>query len=263
VLNKIQNIRRRLNFDAVIKTAGLLLFVGLTLKGYSQEKSIAGIVFDKNGNDRVARVNVINITTGKSVFNNLNGVFNIEAQPGDQLVFKKPDYYQDTIKIDSHLPLAIYLRQISIQLPEVTIRDSALNPRSRLAKTKAENNKAYGTLANRDILSMPTMGGAGLSIDALWNSFSREGRNAAHLRAIIDQDYKQDVIDFRFNRTLVSNVTKLKEKQLTDFMQKYRPGYYFVTKANEYQFITSIKANLKRYLRNPRAYALQPLTSSN
>ncbi len=107
------------------------------------------------------------------------------------------------------------------------------------------------------------MGGAGLSIDGLWNSFSREGRNAAHLRAIIDQDYKQDVIDFRFNRKLVSNVTGLKEKQLTDFMQKYRPGYYFVTKANEYQFVTSIKANLKRYLRNPRAYALQPLTSSN
>src|SRR3954469_16906755 len=108
--------------------------MGMALTGFSQERSIAGIVFDKNGNDRIARVNIINITTGKSVFNNLNGVFTIEAQPGDQLVFKKPEYFQDTVKIENYLPLAIYMRRISIELPEVTIRDSALNPRARMAK---------------------------------------------------------------------------------------------------------------------------------
>ena len=263
MLNNNRDIKRWLNFGAVIKTALLLFFVGLTLNGFSQEKSIAGIVFDKNGNDRIAKVNIVNITTGKSVYNNFNGVFTIDAEPGDQLVFQKRDYFLDTIRINSHLPLAIYLRPTYIVLSEVTIRDSMRNPRRILAKVKEDNNRAYGTLANRDILSTPTLGGAGLSIDALWNSFSREGKDAAHLRVMIDQAYKEDVIDYRFNRKVVGNVTGLKEKQLTDFMQKYRPGYYFVIKANEYQFVASIKANLKRYQRNPRAYALPPLTSSN
>ena len=240
-----------------------MFFVGLTLNGFSQEKSIAGIVFDKNGNDRIAKVNIVNITTGKSVFNNLNGVFAIDAQPGDQLVFNKQDYFLDTVRINNRLPLAIYLRRSSIELSEVTIRDTMRNPRKILAKAKEENNRAYGTLANRDVLSTPTLGGAGLSIDALWNSFSREGKDAAHLRGMIDQQYKEDVINYRFNRKVVGNVTGLKDKQLADFMQKYRPGYYFIIKATEYQFVASIKANLKRYQRNPKAYALQPLTSSN
>lgn len=235
----------------------------MAINGFAQEKSVAGIVFDKNSQDRIARVNVVNISTGKSVYNNLNGVFTIEARPGDQLVFKKQDYYNDTIKIESHLPLAIYMRRTAIQLREVTIKDSVLNPRDRLALSKKQNSRAYGTLANRDVISTPTMGGAGLSIDALWNSFSREGKNAENLRNYIDQDYRQDVIDYRFNRALAGRITGLKDKQLTDFMQKYRPGYYFVIKASEYEFISSIKSNLKRYLKNPKAYSLAPLTSSN
>ena len=240
-----------------------MFFMGFALQGFSQERSVAGIVFDKNGNDRIAKVNIVNINNGKSVFNNLNGVFTIDAAPGDQLVFVKQDYFKDTVRINSYLPLAIYMRRTSIELQEVIIRDTLRNPRSILAKRKEENKSAYGTLANRDILSTPTLGGAGLSIDALWNSFSREGKNAAHLRAMVDQQYKEDVIDYRFNRKVVASVTGLKDKQLTDFMQKYRPGYYFVIKANEYQFVASIKANLKRYKRNPNAYALPPLTSSN
>ncbi len=235
----------------------------MTISGFAQEKSIAGIVFDKSSQDRIARVNIVNLSTGKSVYNNLNGVFTIEAVPGDELIFKKQDYYSDTIKIDNYLPLAIYMMRTAIQLREVTIRDSLLNPREKLAIVKKQNNKAYGTLANRDVISTPTMGGAGLSIDAIWNSFSREGKNAANLRDYIEQDYRQDVIDYRFNRVLAGKITGLKDKQLTDFMQKYRPGYYFVIKASEYEFIASIKSNLKRYLKNPKAYSLQPLTSSN
>ncbi|GAB2988017.1 carboxypeptidase-like regulatory domain-containing protein [Mucilaginibacter puniceus] len=235
----------------------------MAIKGFAQEKSIAGIVFDKNSQDRIARINVVNLNTGKSVYNNLNGVFTIEAETGDRLVFKKQDYYNDTVKIENHLPLAIYLSRTAIQLREVTINDSVLSPKDRLALSKKENSRAYGTLANRDLITTPIMGGAGGSIDALWNMLSGEGKNAANLRDYIDLDYRRDVIDYRFNRALAGRITGLKDKQLTDFMQKYRPGYYFVIKASEVEFISSIKTNLKRYLKNPKAYSLQPLTSSN
>ncbi len=101
--------------------------------------------------------------------------------------------------------------------------------------------------------------GVGVGIDALWNMFSREGKDAAKLRAGVERDYKQDVIDYRFNKTLVSRTTGLKDKKLVDFMQKYRPGYYFVLNATDYEFISSIKTNYKRYLRNPQARAVAPL----
>ncbi|MDB5010599.1 MAG: hypothetical protein JWQ06_1388 [Mucilaginibacter sp.] len=241
----------------------LLLFLCiLAIKGFSQEKSIAGIVFDKENQGRIAKINVVNLNSGQSVYNNLNGVFTIEAQPGDLLVFKRQEYISDTVKVQNTIPIAVYMKRSSIQLKEVTIVDTALTPEKKLAETKREYNKIYGSLAYHDFLSLPSSGGAGLSIDALYNAFSRSGRNARHLRNIIDRDYKQDVIDFRFNRSLVEKITGLKDKKLTDFMQKYRPGYFFVLNATDYEFIASIKTNYKRYLRNPKAYTLAPLMPS-
>jgi hypothetical protein len=246
-----------------MKIRVIILFSILSVKCFSQENSIAGIVFDKDSKGRLAKIVVKNVTSGLQVYNNLNGVFTINAQNGDMLIFSKQDYINDTVKVDNHMPIAVYMGKEAIQLREVTIRDTAPTPEKKLAETKREYSKAYGLLANRDLISLPSYGGAGLSIDALWNMFSREGKDAKQLRAMVERDYKQDVIDYRFNKTLVSKVTGLKEKKLVDFMQKYRPGYYFVLKATDYDFITSIKTNYRRYLRNPKAYTLAPLTPQN
>eukprot|EP01037_Dinobryon_pediforme_P011284 gene11284-11371_t len=205
-----------------------------------QNKTVAGIIFDKENKARVASVNVQNITTGISIYNNLKGEFKIPAKPGDQLVFTRQDFHPDTVK-------------------EVTVHDSLLTPDQRLAATKADYTKIYGSLSYSDFLTTPSSGGAGLSIDALWNSLSRSGRNAEHLRGIIQQDYEQNFVDYRFNRTLVGNITGLKDEKLTEFMQRYRPGYYTTKNASDYEFISMIRANMRRFKRNKRTYILQPL----
>lgn len=242
-----------------MKSASLfLLFCILSLHAFAQEKAVSGIIFDTDSKDRIARTNVLNLSTKVSVYNNLNGEFKIDALPGDMLVFSKADYHADTIKVKDFVPLAIYMKRMAIQLKEVTILDSLLDPRKRLLATRSEYSKAYGSLASNDFLTVGPSG-AGLGIDAIYNAFSRSGRNARHLRETIQRDYTQNMIDYRFNKTLVGRVTGLKDKQLDDFMLKYRPGYFFVTYASEYEFISSIKNNLRRYLRNPRARALMPL----
>ncbi len=237
----------------------IVLFVALSVKCFSQEKAIAGIVFDKDSKIRLARIFIQNTHSGETGYDNLNGVFTINAEIGDQLIFSKADYISDTIKVESHIPIAIYMRKIAIQLREVTIRDTALTPEKKLAATKKEYSRAYGSLANHDLLNMSSQG-AGLGIDALWNMFSREGKDARQLQAMVERDYKQDVVDYRFNKTLVSRITGLKDKKLVDFMLKYRPGYYFVLNATDYEFIESVKNNYKRYLRNPNAHTLPSLT---
>ena len=252
-------IVRKFIFDTLMKPGLFLCFCLIALKGYSQEKSVAGIVFDKNSKERIASVNIRNITTGISVYNSLKGEFKISAREGDQLIFSRENYHSDTIKVVSNAPLAIYLAPVAIQLNEVTVHDSVLTPQKRLEATKLEYSKIYGSLAYDDFLSTPSSGGAGLSIDALYNSLSRSGRNATHLRALIDNDYRQNVIDFRFNRTYVGNITGLKDERLTAFMFRYRPGYYTTKTASEYEFISSIRANLRRFLRSNRVYTLPPL----
>jgi len=235
----------------------LLLF--FTLKGFAQPKPLEGIVFDKESNERIASVNIHDLTNGIAIYNNLKGEYQIIAADGDLLVFSKQNYRSDTIKVKSKEPQAIYMARAAIQLKEVTVHNTTLTPDQKLEATKNDFTKIYGSLAYGDWLSTPYGGGAGLSIDALWNSISRSGRNASKLRDFIQQDYEQDVIDYRFNREYVGGITGLKDEKLTSFMFRYRPGYYTTTTMSDYEFITMIRANLRRYLRSQRTYGLPPL----
>lgn len=235
-----------------------ILFCFLFGNALAQQKEVNGIIFDKESKARIAKVNIRNTATGQAVYDNFKGEFTIKASIGDKLIFSKADHHPDTVIIKDYLPLAVYLRAIAIQLNEVSIRDTLLNPQRRFLATKSEYSKIYGSAGNRDLLSLG-QGGVGFSIDGLYNMFSRSGKNAAHLQEVIERDYKQSVIDHRFNKTFVAGITLLKDPKLSDFMLKYRPGYYLVTTANEYDFISYIRTSLKRYKRNPKAFELSPL----
>jgi hypothetical protein len=259
---------RKLNFKLRMRLGLLLFFYGLFLRAYAQNKQpivnyknpVEGVVYDNDTKDRVARTNIMDLTSGESFYNNLKGEFKIDAKPGDKLVFLKLDYLADTLTIKDNSNLIISLKRIAIPLRQVDIRDTLVTPLQRLQATKRNFSKVYGSSAYDGILSSSPGSGAGLSIDALWNSLSRTGRNAKHLQGIIEEDYQQNVIDYRFNHSYVANITKLKDPDLTDFMQYYRPGYFIVTTATEYEFITYIRNSLKRYLRNKKLYyPQQPL----
>lgn len=259
---------RKRSFNVFKRRLGLILLLwSLMAGGYAQDNKtvnykypVEGVVYDKDTQERIARTNILNTTTGESFYNNLKGEFKIDAKAGDKLVFLKLDYFADTITVKDNSNLLISLRRMAIPLREVTIRDTLVTPFQRLQATKKDFSKIYGSESYDGILSTSPGGGAGISIDALWNSLSRSGRDAKHLQGIIEGDYQQNVIDYRFNRSYVANITKLKDKDLSDFMAHYRPGYFIVTTATEYEFITYIRNSLKRYLRNKRLYyPQQPL----
>jgi hypothetical protein len=255
-------LRRTCSFSVSMKFLFFLFFCTAPVRLFAQDIIVDGVVFDKTNKERIAEVNVVNSTTGRSAYNNLKGEFAITATIGDVLIFSKQSYFNDTLKVINYNSTAVYLKRSAIQLRQVNIHDKLVTPEQQLEATKRDYTKIYGLAGNRDLLSISPGGGVGISIDALWNSFSRSGRNAQHLKEVIQRDYYQNVIDFRYNQVLVGRITGLKEPQLTDFMQRYRPGYYFVVEASDYDFIASIKANYKRYLRRPKAFSLQPLVPS-
>jgi len=266
LLNSVMRARPKFSYSVKTRWWLLLFFCGLFLKGFSQQKQarqpggqIEGIIFDKDTKERVARTSILNNSTGKSFYDDLKGEFKVDAIPGDRLIFIKENYFPDTVVIKSTDNIAVYLRRRAIPLMEVTIRDSLATPQQRLDATHKEFRKAYGPNAYSDFLSTAPGGGAGISIDALWNSISRSGQNAQHLQGLIQADYEQNVIDYRFNRSYVGNITGLKDQELTNFMARYRPGYYMVTHASDYEFINYVLNSLKRYRRNKRTYGLPPL----
>ncbi|MVN20277.1 peptidase associated/transthyretin-like domain-containing protein [Mucilaginibacter arboris] len=235
-----------------------LCFLLLFGKVHAQEKQIQGIVFDQSTKERVARVFLTNVRTKANTYNNIKGEFTITVKVNDLLVFTKSGYFNDTVKITAFQSVPVYLKRSSIALREVTIKDTVLSAEKQLEATKREFNKAYGALANKDLLTVGS-NGAGIGIDAIYNMLSRSGRNATKLREIIQRDYRAKVVDARFNPIIVGAITGLKGDQLSNFMYRYRPDYNLVLIMNDYDFITYIKSCYNRFRRNPSAYFLPPL----
>jgi hypothetical protein len=101
--------------------------------------------------------------------------------------------------------------------------------------------------------------GVGIGIDAIYNLLSKRGKNARHLQQILERDYKEQIIDFKFKPDYVKQVLGIKEPELLDFMQQYRPSYNFVLSASDYAFILYLRNSYTAYKRNPKALRLQPL----
>jgi len=256
--NNIRIVLRPLkNLFCILTT--ILLYTGSLL---AQEKTVQGIVFDRDSKQRLSRVYIYNTSTSKGFYNNSKGEFTTIASPGDVLVAALQGYRVDTITVGTPNTILFHLKRTSIQLKEVRIQDSLKNPKDQLKETQKEYKDAYTKGDLKEIFNTggsTGAGGAGLSINTLYTLLSKEGRNARQLQKIIERDYHQAMIAYRYDPELVSDVTGLKGNQLADFMQQYRPTYNFVIEANDYQLIAFIKSSYQKYLENPSVRRLPPL----
>lgn len=213
------------------------------------QKAIQGIVFDKHTQQRVAKVYVYNTANDAGGFNNLRGEFNIPADRGDVLIAAAKGYFPDTLVVGNEDIVLFRMERSSIWIDEVSVI-ARRSPEEQLLQNKREFGTAYSKGDAGSIFSVgPT--GSGLSIDALYTLISREGKNARKLQEIIERDYRESVIDYRFTPELVKQVTGLSDEELTDFMQQYRPSYYFVLSANDYNLAFYIRESFFRYKENP------------
>ncbi|MGV3508031.1 MAG: hypothetical protein ACO1N7_01985 [Sphingobacteriaceae bacterium] len=239
-----------------------ILFLCGAAQAFSQSRPIEGIVFDADSKQRISRVYIYNTRTNKGFYNNTKGEFKSTAAVGDVLVAAVPGYLVDTMMVKSQPTIIFYLKRNSILLNEVTIRDSSLSAEERRRRSREEHKDAYRKGNTKDILQVGGangQGGAGLGIDALWSILSKEGKNARYLQKIIERDYRDQMIDYRYSAPLVSSVTGLRGDKLRDFMEQYRPSYFMVLEANDYDLIEFIKISFKQYQKQPGANRLPPL----
>jgi hypothetical protein len=237
----------------------LLLFLCL-LSGVAaaQQKPLKGFVIDKESKQRLAKVYVYNSRTDEGLYNNSKGEFSTQALVGDTLFAALQGYGVDTVIYKGNSSIYFQLKSLAIQLREVAITGRAITPRERYDKTQREYKYATELGSSKDLLNLNSRG-VGLGIDAIYNLLSRRGRNARHLQAILERDYKQEIIDYRFNANFVSKALRISGFELQDYMQQYRPSYEFVLAASDYEFIVLVRNNFASYRRNPKALRLQQL----
>ncbi len=240
----------------------LLLIYCLTFKAFAQQSTVRGFVVDKDSKLRLAKVYIYNSANDEGIYNTPKGEFNINAKRGDTLFAVLQGYALDTVVINSQNAIYFQLKSLGIALREVAIIGDKFTPMQRHEKTLKEYKYALDKGKAKDLLNLG-LGGAGLGIDAIYNLLSRQGKNARHLQKILERDYREAIIDYRFKPEFVKRVLQIGDFEAEEFMQQYRPSYDFVLSASDYAFVVYLRNNYANYKRNPAAFKLPPLPKIN
>lgn len=217
---------------------------------------------DKDSKLRLAKVYIYNSANDEGIYNTPKGEFSIKAKAGDTLFAVLQGYALDTVVLHNQNSIYFQLKSLGIPLREVAIIGDKFTPMQRHEKTLKEYKYALDKGKAKDLLNLG-LGGAGLGIDAIYNLLSRQGKNARHLQKILERDYREAIIDYRFTPEYVKRVLQIGDYEAEDFMQQYRPSYDFVLSASDYAFVVYLRNNYANYKRNPAAFKLPALPKIN
>jgi len=224
----------------------------------AQQRSISGFVVDKETKLRLAKVYIYNSSVDEGFYNNTKGEFVANIKLGDTLFAALSGHAMDTVVYRGQSAIVFQLRSMGIRLKEVSIYGKAKTPQE-LYRSKLEEYKyKLDQGSSKDLLNLGERG-VGIGIDAIYNLLSRDGKNARQLQKILEKDYKEQVIDYRFRPDYVMGLVDIKEANIQDFMTQYRPTYQFVLSASEYAFIQFVKNSYASYKRNPAMFRLPTL----
>lgn len=239
----------------------LLILFSCTL--FAQNKPISGFVVDKDSKLRLAKVYLYNANNGQGIFNNNKGEFSLNIKPGDTIFAALQGYAMDTVVYKSQNFILFQLKSLAILLKEVPIYGKSATPKDRYSRIVKDYKYALDRGNTKDLFNLG-LGGVGLGIDAIYNLLSRQGKNARFLQKILEADYKESIIDYRYKPEYVKSVLGIAdEAKLTDFMGQYRPTYQFTLTASDYSFVLFLRNSYASYKRNPAMFRLPTLRPAN
>jgi CarboxypepD_reg-like domain len=228
-----------------IKTFLFVIFCGLNFKVYAQEKSVYGNVKDPKTNKAIASINITNTRSKQIVVTNETGDFYMRAMAGDSILISSFGYERKGIKwngIDKQ-PI-LYAKQQAIMLQEVLVVDKSYQNLQKEIEYFLNNpyhSKAIRNEIIKNLMSANTSRqGIGISIDGLYDLYSKQGKNKQKLADMQFNDAKQFYADLRYNQQVVSQITHLPADDLEDFMGFCKPTQDFILHATDYELTFKI-----------------------
>lgn len=217
--------------------------------------SVYGKVLNSQNQRPLSSLTVTNQRTEHVVVTNKSGDFFIRAAEGDSLIIKGIGFGETAIYWDKAVGHpTIGLEQQAIALEEVVVRDKRSETIEREIKAFLENPRNAQSM-KRDIVGNLVKttaagglgGGAGLSIDALYDLWSKEGKSKRKAAELEYQDLRRFYIELRHNKGKVATITNLKDPDLTEFMEYCRLGDEFILNASDYDLTYQIMVCLREF----------------
>jgi hypothetical protein len=228
--------------------------------------TISGTVSDYFSKQPLDAV-TIQTSSGHHTISDSLGRYSVSVEKKDSLWFsylskQTMKYLTDTITHPQSFDIALYVD--ARWLPEVKVqtRDYKLDSiENRQTYAKAFNYRKPGLrLGPVPTTSSYVPGSAvGLDLDEIINSFRfKRNREMLSFQQRLIQDEQDKYIDHRYSKFLVKKLTGLDGKELTDFMNFYRPSYQEALAMNDIELGYYIEQCYKNY-----AFLKEHKTSGN
>lgn len=227
------------------KLLQFILFFAPFLTLQAQTK-LTGTAYDADTRNKMKLVFVNNLTQKEVNHTSQKGDFTVKAELGDLVIFSCPGYQNDTLIVENLSPIAVVLKPKMIVLEEVVV--SAKSRKSE--NLKSEYAAAYSA-ATTNVLSKD-------GSVSLTNLFSKQSQQKRAFRKFIDVELNEKTIDRRFNRELVSSLTKIKGQVLEDYMSFFRPTYSEISKLDDPQLRDYVINSYNEYIQMPAEARIYP-----
>jgi len=212
---------------------------------YTEPATLSGLVLERGTSTRLADVNVTNLRNNRITRTSVYGVFTIEAAVGDSLSFSKVGYGPVKTVVQTAEDILIDM-QAGLEIETIVVtrstKEAELNSIMRDYEKKGIYNGGKNTFGT--YLGSPAT--------ALYNLFGREAKNAKRFEKFMDQELEQTKVDRIFNRTIVSQLTKLEGQDLQDFIDYYRPSYSSAMSWGQYDLMKYINNSFDSWNANGR-----------
>lgn len=248
--------------ESFIKTT--FLFLAMLVWGgsvFSQKnRTVYGKVQDIDSKKPINSVTVTNGRTKQRAVTNEKGDFFIWAATGDSILVSSVGYKSAGILWDgkSNEPV-ISMKLDAIALAEVVIKEKRIENLEKEIQDFLNNPYGSKEIRQEILRNMAKIGGssnpsqaggpavASISIDALYDLWSKEGKSNRKVADLKMEDARQFYIKLRYNALLIKHITNLKDEELTDFMNFCKLNDDFVLRASDYDLTYEILKCYKEF----------------
>ncbi len=225
---------------------------------------VAGYVFEESNGNPLPYVNVYVKRTRRGTITDTSGYFMISAMLNDTLTFSSLGYDKRYVVIndsasDNNKPLIIFLDTKIYQINSIDIIALKRYKQLEYEIVNMQLDDDDYVYASRNFPFRPpdldyytrvNASGFGLvfsPISALYDMFSKEGKERRKLEEIQKKDNLNDVIDSKVSSDLIMKITGLSREETNLFIEWCRFSPDFIANLTEYDLITVIIYKYKLY----------------
>lgn len=204
------------------------------------QDGIRGVVLDYATEVRIGDAEITNLRTQQTLISNGLGIFNVTGNIGDTLKIARAGYNEQNIVISSNDDIVVRLKGIT----ELRAVDVYGTTKKQEMQDAMDDYRKQGSYYKG---KPPVLAYIFNPISALHEAFGKTGQRAKRFNEYISYEQEELLIDRKFNRSLITSLTDLKDDDLTNFMLIYRPSNELVKNWNEYDATSYIKKAFTKF----------------